>query len=334
MTATYSRTMLPEPSRAEAVRTAYPYERQHTQPTYHSQPYGLPQRPPIELPRPLEPRPTLQTSLSEASGSHQRHQDAFRGPSFGSSDYRSHGGPSLPGLRDILTPSHHTPPQPVYDSAQWATNSGGPPRYPAGEAPQAHRGWHPPLALNLPVEPAQSYPIGRRVDLPVLESSPVTRQPPQSLPVSPYTGYPEAREYADARPERGRQSSASLYAPNGIASPYGASGEDTPYRNGAMSGDRQQPFPIPGVGNEPQRKYLGVKDVPGEGAYHLYEGGYRIPTSVDGEQVNPAWGLTKANKPRKRLALACLDCREKKIKCEPGVSSCLQCEKAKRPCRR
>ncbi|KAF2208428.1 hypothetical protein CERZMDRAFT_5357, partial [Cercospora zeae-maydis SCOH1-5] len=73
--------------------------------------------------------------------------------------------------------------------------------------------------------------------------------------------------------------------------------------------------------------------LPGEGTFHLYEGGLRIPTHVDGEQVNPAWGLTKANKPRKRLAMACLDCREKKIKCEPGAASCLQCEKAKRPCR-
>ncbi|EMC94122.1 hypothetical protein BAUCODRAFT_74686 [Baudoinia panamericana UAMH 10762] len=85
--------------------------------------------------------------------------------------------------------------------------------------------------------------------------------------------------------------------------------------------------------NEPQKKYLGVKDIPNEGTFHVYEGGHRIPTHVDGEQVNPQWGLTKANKPRKRLALACLDCREKKIKCEPGINSCLQCEKAKRTCR-
>lgn len=83
-----------------------------------------------------------------------------------------------------------------------------------------------------------------------------------------------------------------------------------------------------------QRMYLGVREIPGEGNFHLYDGGYRIPTQIDGEQVNPAWGLTKANKPRKRLALACLDCREKKIKCEPGAISCVQCEKAKRPCRR
>jgi hypothetical protein len=89
-------------------------------------------------------------------------------------------------------------------------------------------------------------------------------------------------------------------------------------------------------GADPQsgKKFLYTRDIPGEGRFHIYEGGHRIPAVVDGEQVNPVWGLTKANKPRKRLALACLDCREKKIKCEPGVNSCLQCEKARRPCRR
>ena len=77
-----------------------------------------------------------------------------------------------------------------------------------------------------------------------------------------------------------------------------------------------------------------MEDVSGEGSYHVYGGGYRIPAQVDGEQVNPALGLTKARKPRKRLNLACLHCKEKKIKCEPRVSSCSRCEKAKRPCRR
>jgi hypothetical protein len=88
------------------------------------------------------------------------------------------------------------------------------------------------------------------------------------------------------------------------------------------------------MGPESSKKYIGIREIPGEGTFHLYEGGFRIPTHVDGETVNPAWGLTKANKPRKRLAMACLDCREKKIKCEPGAVSCLQCEKAKRTCRK
>lgn len=81
-------------------------------------------------------------------------------------------------------------------------------------------------------------------------------------------------------------------------------------------------------------RFLRTADIPGKGLCHVYDDGSHLPAYVDGELVNPFWGLTKANKPRKRLALACLDCREKKIKCEPGVPSCLQCEKAKRPCRR
>jgi hypothetical protein len=34
---------------------------------------------------------------------------------------------------------------------------------------------------------------------------------------------------------------------------------------------------------------------------------------IDGTPVNANWGVTKAGRPRKRLGLACLTCREKKI---------------------
>jgi hypothetical protein len=151
--------------------------------------------------------------------------------------------------------------------------------------------------------------------------------------VSPYTPYPDARDYSEVRHDRARQPSTSSYATNGVPSPYAATPDDHQLRSSTSHGGASDSATTPN-GTETQRKYLGTKDYPGEGTFHVYEGGYRIPTTVDGEQVNPAWGLTKANKPRKRLALACLDCREKKIKCEPGATSCLQCEKAKRTCRR
>lgn len=77
-------------------------------------------------------------------------------------------------------------------------------------------------------------------------------------------------------------------------------------------------------------RYLGVKDFPAEGVFHTYQDGHRIPVQVEGEVVNPQWGLTKANTPRKRLAVACLNCRRKKTKCNPSACCCLQCEKAKR----
>ena len=325
--------MLPGTTQPEYVRPLQQYGRlnsqQGTRPAY----YGSAHRPTIELPRPLEPRPIhhLQSSLSEASGT-QRHLDAFRGPSTALQDYRTQGH-SLPGLRDILTPNPSSIGQPSY-SAAWPTNTAPAPAPAAVSNDSYHRRneWHPPLVL--PANPSYQAPSTHQLELPILQTSPVPRPPPQSVPVSPYNGYPEARDYAEARSERVRQASTTSYLTNSAPSPYASGPEDTPYRNATTNHDRSQTAAPPPVAPESQRKYLGVKDVHGEGSYHLYEGGFRIPTQVDGESVNPAWGLTKANKPRKRLALACLDCREKKIKCEPGANSCLQCEKAKRPCRR
>lgn len=46
------------------------------------------------------------------------------------------------------------------------------------------------------------------------------------------------------------------------------------------------------------------------------------------------WGVTKAGKPRKRLSQACITCREKKIKCDPGGGpKCSQCLRFNRECR-
>lgn len=78
---------------------------------------------------------------------------------------------------------------------------------------------------------------------------------------------------------------------------------------------------------------IGQQDVPGEGLCYVYEDGSYCRTIIDGEPVNPSWGVTKAGKPRKRLAQACLTCREKKIKCEPGIPKCSQCARARRTCR-
>jgi len=78
---------------------------------------------------------------------------------------------------------------------------------------------------------------------------------------------------------------------------------------------------------------VSQRDVPGEGICYVYEDGTYCRAIIDGEPVNPSWGITKAGKPRKRLAQACLTCREKKIKCEPGFPKCHQCAKSHRACR-
>ncbi|POS85467.1 hypothetical protein EPUL_005534 [Erysiphe pulchra] len=73
--------------------------------------------------------------------------------------------------------------------------------------------------------------------------------------------------------------------------------------------------------------------VPGEGTCYFYDDGTRCKSIIDGEVVNKYWGVTKTGKPRKRLAIACMTCREKKIKCDPDYPQCDQCKKFGRTCR-
>ena len=84
---------------------------------------------------------------------------------------------------------------------------------------------------------------------------------------------------------------------------------------------------------KPLPRLVGEKVVPGEGPCWVYEDGSICRKVIDGEEVNAQWGVTKAGKPRKRLAIACTTCREKKIKCDPAEPKCVQCEKFGRVCR-
>ncbi|KAI0876993.1 hypothetical protein GGS24DRAFT_177129 [Hypoxylon argillaceum] len=80
-------------------------------------------------------------------------------------------------------------------------------------------------------------------------------------------------------------------------------------------------------------RFVRRAEVPGEGLCYFYDDGTHCKTVIDGEPVNAHWGVTKAGKPRKRLAIACLTCREKKIKCDPDYPRCVQCEKFGRICK-
>ncbi|KAL0467111.1 hypothetical protein QR685DRAFT_574564 [Neurospora intermedia] len=79
-------------------------------------------------------------------------------------------------------------------------------------------------------------------------------------------------------------------------------------------------------------RFVREEKVDGE-TYFIYDDGTRCKDVIDGEKVNAHWGVTKAGKPRKRLAIACITCREKKIKCDPDYPRCAQCEKFGRTCR-
>ncbi|KAL8953818.1 MAG: hypothetical protein Q9222_000327 [Ikaeria aurantiellina] len=84
---------------------------------------------------------------------------------------------------------------------------------------------------------------------------------------------------------------------------------------------------------KPLPRVVGDQEIPGEGPCWVYEDGTICRKVIDGELVNAQWGVTKAGKPRKRLAIACTTCREKKIKCDPGEGKCQQCDKFGRECR-
>lgn len=82
-----------------------------------------------------------------------------------------------------------------------------------------------------------------------------------------------------------------------------------------------------------QPHVVDEKYIEGEGLCYVYADSSYCPKIIDGVPVNANWGITKAGKPRKRLAQACLTCREKKIKCHPNLPKCDQCQKSGRECR-
>lgn len=83
---------------------------------------------------------------------------------------------------------------------------------------------------------------------------------------------------------------------------------------------------------KPNPKVVCEKTIPGEGPCYVYEDGTHVRKFIDGELVNAQWGITKAGRPRRRLAIACMTCREKKIKCDPTDLKCVQCDKSGREC--
>ncbi|KAF2785739.1 hypothetical protein K505DRAFT_261418 [Melanomma pulvis-pyrius CBS 109.77] len=133
----------------------------------------------------------------------------------------------------------------------------------------------------------------------------------------------------------------SIYRPPSTAPAMSASSD----RGGALAGHSLPDDPMDvvkpmrrraeGISRAPIRasRCVGQRDIQGEGLCYIYEDGTFCRAIIDGEPVNPSWGITKAGKPRKRLAQACLTCREKKIKCEPGYPTCHQCAKSQRVCR-
>lgn len=144
---------------------------------------------------------------------------------------------------------------------------------------------------------------------------------PQSRPQLAYPGSrePAPSFHRDPRPSHLPPSSSSPHqATSAIA-------EGAPVKDGLG--------PKIWTGTHFLPRFVCAAEVPGEGMCYFYDDGSHCKTVIDGEAVNAHWGVTKAGKPRKRLAIACVTCREKKIKCDPDFPRCLQCEKFGRICK-
>ncbi len=218
----------------------------------------------------------------------------------------------------------------------------------------------------LPPQPSQiQTSMNTNVRREDLRSSPSIRQPPQS-PYNPHQG-PSATSYPASYPaysERPMQIPQTLYsvaqqnhhappsnAPQSHRSPpldapqpqqvapmtvpvqyYQEHPGDYDMSSAPASGHEQSPQAAENS-VKPMARVVGEADIPGQGPSWIYQDGTTCKKIIDGEEVNAQWGVTKAGKPRKRLAIACTTCREKKIKCDPAEPKCVQCEKFGRECR-
>ncbi len=126
------------------------------------------------------------------------------------------------------------------------------------------------------------------------------------------------QQYAQVSPAGENLFSPGLYQANlARASPYGCH------------------FP----GNSPATGTLNYRAIAGQNS-QSYDSDPHARGTISAKPwheaiAHPDWGVTKAGKPRKRLAQACINCRQKKIRCHPNpnLMKCAQCERTQVECR-
>lgn len=264
-------------------------------------------------------RPVLSPIPDRPSPLHGAHSPLDR-PSSRSSSYFPNVSPSLSQPRSVYEPRLE-PERPTLPSV--SSQFPGPLKSPTHEFERLH---HATRAEPAPTGrwPPASHPDSRRGEY-VFESRPPTppfRSVPERMPLPPLN----QRLGFESSPVFKRENSMRLEPPS--HSPPLASAvapEGAPVKDGLG--------PKIWTGTHFLPRFVKQAEVPGEGMCYFYDDGTHCKTVIDGEPVNAHWGVTKAGKPRKRLAIACLTCREKKIKCDPDYPRCVQCEKFGRVCK-
>jgi hypothetical protein len=256
-------------------------------------------------PLPLSERTASETSYYSRSASHPN-----------SSHHQYEGAPApSPNIDRVTqpTPSQLRPGEPGYASTptQYYGSRYSPTHPSQTMPPSAHTKWAPqsePLHQSYFPTAARdtSSSFQRQVDQHYAGSAPPFAKEPDSRP------YQEL--YPNPSPTGPYHPSATNVAPEPVTTKDGLG-------------------PKIWTGTQFLPRFVRQAEVPGEGLCYFYDDGTHCKSHIDGEPVNAFWGVTKAGKPRKRLAIACITCREKKIKCDPDYPRCTQCEKFGRICK-
>ncbi|KAJ5512234.1 hypothetical protein N7463_001786 [Penicillium fimorum] len=255
-----------------------------------------------DLPYQLPPPASLQFGSDPFS-----RQDSPQGKDSGSHQKPEH----LPSVSQILTPT------PGNNSPQYS-------RPFANSTPNIGRrgSTYPPLYHDsiFQVSPTSMQDRGRSESLP-----------------QQHTGLPSLSQVA-LHGHRGiRNHTPTRSDPTASSYPHGQLHfHTTPSHDQVPSGELSSPESSSRLHNKPLRPHVVDERVIDGELCFVYADGSFCPKFIDGTPVNANWGITKAGRPRKRLGLACLTCREKKIKCNPNPTAeavCDQCRKSGRECR-
>ncbi|RHZ69601.1 hypothetical protein CDV55_107899 [Aspergillus turcosus] len=295
--------------------------------TYYMGPFGLSGNHPYQLPPPrtLESLqfgtdPFLSQRNHEGTGNSRLRSNAV--------GHQPIVNEQLPSVSELLTPSSRS------------SQSASPHRsrlfsfyHPPGDSPRVAQSPHTATHHDTGLVPRtpQGGPQGTAEARADPFSRPTTGNLPSLSQMSIYTPENEARMHASIRTDIPQQqahhspltSQGRVYHDNETRE---ENSSPLAYEAGSAAADQPQTAQVrPHVVDE--------RYIEGEGWCYIYADGSHCPKTIDGVPVNANWGVTKAGKPRKRLAQACLTCREKKIKCHPNLPKCDQCQKSGRDCR-
>ncbi|KAH6666936.1 fungal-specific transcription factor domain-containing protein [Halenospora varia] len=294
-------------------------------------------RPELSQKAPRESLPSL-SSLFGSSGAPPRPaQSPFsdgQSPSFPSTSPRDARHPATPMDRPFDSSYFHRPPPPPpqqftsFNSRPQPTESLGIPPPPPRTVQTTKRPESPQYAARF--EPINT----SRTQVPPPAWSPRSQQGRQDY--FPRDTSSSFRTHDHPPPvHRSEVDSRVVYRDGSHSMPATPSFPPTPastVAGDAMTG-KDGLGPKIWTGTQFLPRFVKQAEVAGEGMCYFYDDGTHCKTVIDGEVVNAHWGVTKAGKPRKRLAIACITCREKKIKCDPDYPRCVQCEKFGRVCK-